>query len=126
MAREIIYTPNAPTPNSPYVQATKANGLVFVTGQVSRDAASGEFVDGPFEEQLRRSLANLEAILVAAGSSLDDVLKLTIFVTDQQQLDTMNRVLREVFVNPPARSSMGVAWLWKKCNVMVEAIATCN
>ncbi len=70
MSRVKIYTPNAPKPGNAYAQAIKANGFVFVTGQVSRDAASGEFVDGTFEEQFRRSIKNLEAILVAGGSSL--------------------------------------------------------
>src|SRR5580700_11735820 len=72
-----IYTPNAPTPGAPYAQAIEANGFIFVTGQVSRDAKSGEFVDGPFGDQLHRCIKNLETILVAANASLDNVVKLT-------------------------------------------------
>jgi len=123
MTKETITTPDAPKPNTPYAQAVKANGFLFVTGQVSRDAASGEFVDGPFEDQLRRSVVNLEAILKAGGASLDSTVKLTIYMTSHDDLDTMNRVLGEYFPDPPARSSFGVGFLWKKCKVMIDAIA---
>ena len=118
-----IYTPNAPTPGAPYAQATEANGFIFVTGQVSRDAKSGDFVDGTFGEQLHRSIENLEAILVAGGSDLDSVVKLTIFMTSHDNLDEMNAILGQYFPDPPARSSFGVGFLWKKCRVMIEAIA---
>ena len=118
-----IYTPNAPTPGAPYAQAIEANGFIFVTGQVSRDAKSGEFVDGSFGEQLHRCIKNLETILVAANASLDNVVKLTIFMTSHDDLDEMNRILGQYFPDPPARSSFGVGFLWKKCRVMVEAIA---
>ena len=118
-----IYTPNAPTPGAPYAQAIEANGFIFVTGQVSRDAKSGEFVDGSFGEQLHRCIKNLQAILVAANASLDNVVKLTIFMTSHDDLDEMNRILGQYFSDPPARSSFGVGFLWKKCRVMVDAIA---
>jgi 2-iminobutanoate/2-iminopropanoate deaminase len=118
-----IYTPNAPTPGAPYAQAIEANGFIFVTGQVSRDAKSGEFVDGSFGEQLHRCIKNLETILVAANASLDNVVKLTIFMTSHDDLDEMNRILGQYFPDPPARSSFGVGFLWKKCRVMVDAIA---
>ena len=120
MSRESIYTPNAPKPGAPYAQGIKANGFVFVTGQVSRDPVSGEFVDGPFEEQLRRSLKNLEAILVAGGASLASTVMLTIFMISHDDLDTLNRVLGEYFPDPPARSSFGTGFLWKKCKVMID------
>lgn len=123
MKRELIYTPNAPKPGAPYAQAIKANGFLFVTGQVSRDPVSGEFVDGPFEDQLRRSLDNLKAIVVAGGSSLDAAVMLTIYMTSHDDLDTLNRVLGEYFPDPPARSSFGAGFLWKKCKVMIDAIA---
>ena len=118
-----IYTPNAPTPGAPYAQAIEANGFIFVTGQVSRDAKSGEFVDGSFGEQLHRCIKNLETILVAANAGLDNVVKLTIFMTSHDDLDEMNRILGQYFSDPPARSSFGVGFLWKKCRVMVDAIA---
>jgi 2-iminobutanoate/2-iminopropanoate deaminase len=118
-----IYTPNAPTPSAPYAQAVEANGFIFVTGQVSRDARSGEFVDGTFGEQFHRSIKNLEAILVAAGCGPDSVVKLTIFMTSHDDLDEMNGILGQYFPDPPARSSFGVGFLWKKCRVMIEAVA---
>jgi 2-iminobutanoate/2-iminopropanoate deaminase len=123
MSRVKVSTPNAPTPGAPYAQAIKANGFLFVTGQVSRDPARGAFVDGPFEEQFRRAIKNLEAILVAGGSSLGGVVMLTIYMLSHDDLDAMNRVLGEYFPDPPARSSFGVGFLWKKCKVMIDAIA---
>ena len=124
MSKQAIKTKNAPTPGSPYAQAVKANGFLFITGQVSRDPKSGEFVDGPFGEQLHRSIKNLEAILVAANGGLTDIVKLTIFMTNHDDLDEMNRILGQYFLpDPPARSSFGVGFLWKKCKVMIEAIA---
>ena len=123
MARQSIYTENAPEPASPHVQGISANGFVFVSGQVSRDAKSGEFVDGPFDDQFRRSIRNLEAILVAGGSSLDKVVKLTIYMLNQDDLDSMNRIIGEFFPDPPARSSFGVGYLWKKCKVQIDATA---
>jgi 2-iminobutanoate/2-iminopropanoate deaminase len=123
MSRVKVYTPTAPKPGAPYAQGIKANGFLFVTGQVSRDAATGDFVDGPFEEQFRRSIGNLEAILVAGGSSLAQVVMLTIYMINHDDLDAMNRVLGEFFPDPPARSSFGVGFLWKKCKVMIDAIA---
>jgi 2-iminobutanoate/2-iminopropanoate deaminase len=123
VSRVKVYTPNAPTPKAPYAQAIKANGFVFVTGQVSRDARSGEFVDGSFEDQFRLAIKNLDAVLKAAGSSLAGVTMLTIYMISHDDLDTMNRVLGEYFPDPPARSSFGVGFLWKKCRVMIDAIA---
>ncbi len=126
MSRLRIHTPNAPTPGAPYAQAIKANGFLFVTGQVSRDPTTGEFVDGPFEAQFRRAIQNLQAILVAGGSSLAEVTMLTIYMINHDDLDAMNRVLGEFFPDPPARSSFGVGFLWKKCKVMIDAIAVAN
>ena len=123
MARQSIYTENAPKPGTAYAQGSIGNGFVFVSGQVSRDAASGEFIDGPFEDQFRRSIKNMEAILVAGGSSLDNVVKLTIFMLRHDDLDSMNQILDEFFPDPPARSSFGVGYLWKKCKVMIDATA---
>ena len=123
MSRSKVYTRNAPTPGAPYAQAIKANGFLFVTGQVSRNAVTGEFVDGPFEAQFRRAIENLDAILTAGGSSLGQVTMLTIYMLNHDDLDAMNRVLGEYFPDPPARSSFGAGFLWKKCQVMIDAIA---
>src|SRR5579883_2076078 len=97
MSREAIFTAGAPKPGAPYAQAIKANGFLFVTGQVSRDPASGDFMPGTFEQQLHQAIKNLRAILEAGGSSLDKTVKLTIYMTSQGDLDVMNRVLGEYF-----------------------------
>src|SRR5262245_13272215 len=93
VSRVTVFSPNAPKPGAPYAQAIKANGFLFVTGQVSRNPATGEFVDGPFEQQFRRAIQNLEAILVAGGSSLGAVTMLTIYMISHDDLDAMNRIL---------------------------------
>lgn len=123
MKPERISTSNAPTPGAPYSQATRANGFVFVTGQLSRDPKTGKFVPGPFNEQFRLSLTNLKGILDAAGCDVDDVVKLNIYMTRHDDLDDMNTILGEFFPNPPARSSFGVSNLWMGAAVMVDAIA---
>lgn len=121
MKREIIYTPNAPIPNGPYVQAIRAKGLVFATAQVARDPVTGVFVDGTLEEQFRLSMKNLEAVLVAGGSGLTNLVNIKIFYLQLEDLPTINAVLDEFLTNPPSRSSMAAAFLWKKCRVTVEA-----
>jgi len=126
MKPERISTSNAPTPGAPYSQATRANGFVFVTGQLSRDPKTGKFVEGPFGEQFRRSLTNLKGILDAAGCDADDVVKLNIYMTKHDDLADMNAILGEYFPNPPARSSFGVSALWMGAAVMIDAIAVSN
>ena len=121
MNREVVYTPNAPIPNGPYVQAIKAKGLVFATAQVARDPVTGEFVDGTLEEQFRLSMKNLEAILVAGGSSMAHLVNIKVFYLQLEDLPTINAVLDEFLTDPPSRSSMAAAFLWKKCRVTVEA-----
>lgn len=123
MKTERIYTSNAPTPGAPYSQAIRANGFVFVTGQLSRDPKTGKFVGGAFGEQFRRSLTNLKGILDAGGCDVDDVVKLNIYMTSHDDLDDMNAIVGEFFPNPPARSSFGVSALWMGAAVMVDAIA---
>lgn len=121
MNREVVYTPNAPIPNASYVQAIRAKGLVFATAQVSRDPVTGDFVDGTLEEQFRLSMKNLEAILVAGGSSMANLVNIKIFYLQLEDLPTINAVLDEFLIDPPSRSSMAAAFLWKKCKVTVEA-----
>ncbi|MBI3455849.1 MAG: RidA family protein [Candidatus Rokubacteria bacterium] len=83
MSRVSVHTPKVPTPRAPYAQAIRANGLLFVTGQVSRDAVTGDFGDGSFEEQFRRAIKNLDAILTAGGSSRANVTMLTIYMINK-------------------------------------------
>ncbi|GBC98097.1 2-iminobutanoate/2-iminopropanoate deaminase [bacterium HR17] len=107
MGRQPVQTPNAPTPKAPYSQAIVANGCVFVSGQVAIDPATGEPRHGAFEDELRLALRNLQAILEAAGSSLDKVVKVTVFLADMGNFPKLNEVYREFFSPPyPARTTV--------------------
>ena len=103
--------------------ATRANGMVFVTAQASRDAKTDTFVDGDFETQFRRSMNNLREILIASDSDLEHLVNIKVFYLNEEDIPIMNDVLEEFLVNPPSRSSMAVAFLWHDVKVMVECTA---
>ncbi|HKV84517.1 MAG TPA: RidA family protein [Ktedonobacterales bacterium] len=125
MRREQINTPSAPAPIGPYSQAIACGDLIFASGQVALDPASGEFLAGDIESQTRRALENLSAVLRAANSSLGQVIKTTVFLTSMANFAAMNAVYGEYFVGePPARSTIGVAELPKNALVEIEVIAT--
>jgi 2-iminobutanoate/2-iminopropanoate deaminase len=124
--RTVILTEDAPKPfqGAPYSQAIRANGMVFCAGQVGLDAATGKLVDGGVEAQARRAMENLGAVLAAAGSSPDRILKTTIFVVDLGDFATVNEVYGSFFsADPPARSTVQVAGLPAGALVEIEAIA---
>ena len=124
--KEIIRTENAPAPfqGAPYNQAIVANGLVFVAGQLGLDPGSGQIVEGGIGPQTERILANLRAILEAAGSSLDALVKTTVFLTNLDDFAGMNEVYsREIGDRPPARSTVEVGRLPAGGLVEIEAIA---
>jgi 2-iminobutanoate/2-iminopropanoate deaminase len=124
--KQVIRTEEAPAPfqGAPYNQAIVANGLVFVAGQLGVDPASGEMVDGGIGAQTERAFANLEAILEAAGSSLDSVVKTTVFLTNLDDFAGMNEVYaRSIGDTPPARSTVEVGRLPAGGLVEIEAIA---
>ena len=126
MSRTVVVTDGAPKPfaGAPYNQAIVAGGMVFCAGQVGLDPAAGTLVEGGITEQARRALDNLKAVLEAAGSSLDKVVKTTVFVTDLGEFGEMNAVYAEYFTSdPPARSTVQVAGLPAGARVEVEAIA---
>ncbi len=107
MERAVVTTPNAPLPKAPYSQAIVANGFVFVSGQVAIDPQTGDPVHATFEEELRLALNNLKAILEAAGSSLDKVVKVTVFLADMSNFPKMNEIYRQFFPEPfPARTTI--------------------
>ncbi len=123
-AIESVSTPAAPAAIGPYSQACVAGGLVFCSGQIGLDPASGELVDGGAPEQARRALRNLEAVLHAAGASLCDVLRTTIFLVDMADFGAVNQVYAEAFRPPfPARATVAVAGLPRGARVEIDAIA---
>ena len=114
----------APEPRGPYVHARKHGGLVYVTAQIGRDPKTGDFVKGGFEAEFNQAIDNVEAILEAAGTSLDRVVKAQIEFVDESDLDAMNRIYGQRFKEPlPARTSFGVAFLWKGARVQIDCIA---
>ena len=124
--KQVIRTEQAPAPfqGAPYNQAIVANGFVFVAGQLGIDPASGQVVEGGIGAQTERVFANLEAILVAAGSSLEAVVKTTVFLTNLDDFAGMNEVYaREIGDAPPARSTVEVGRLPSGALVEIEAIA---
>jgi 2-iminobutanoate/2-iminopropanoate deaminase len=124
--KEIIRTDDAPAPfqGAPYNQAIVANGLVFVAGQLGLDPGSGQIVEGGIGPQTERVLANLRAILEAAGSSFDALVKTTVFLTNLDDFAGMNEVYaREIGDRPPARSTVEVGRLPAGGLVEIEAIA---
>lgn len=124
MVRTIVATDKAPGAIGPYSQAVQTGSMVFVSGQLAIDPATGELVTTDIRQETRQALTNLEAILVAAGSSLKNVVKTTVFIADMDQFAEINAVYAEFFKeDPPARACVEVARLPKDANVEVEAIA---
>ena len=119
-----IQTDNAPAAIGPYSQAIRANGFVFVSGQIPTDPATGEFVSGGIVEQTEQVLKNLGAVLDAAGSSLLQVVKTTVFLADMAEFAEMNQVYGKYFgETPPARATVAAAGLPRNARVEIEAIA---
>ena len=124
--KEVIRTETAPAPfqGAPYNQAIKANGFVFVAGQVSLKPDHGDIVGDTIQEQTEHALANLRAILEAAGSGLDKLVKTTVFLQNLDDFPGMNEVYKQhVGDQPPARSTVEVAKLPSGALVEIEAIA---
>ena len=122
--KQEVKTENAPKAIGPYSQAIIANGFVFASGQIAIDPSSGELNTGTIEEQTRRVLKNLGAVLEAAGSSFDRVVKATVFLQDMNDFSRMNQVYAEFFKPPyPARAAVQVARLPRDVKVEIEAVA---
>jgi 2-iminobutanoate/2-iminopropanoate deaminase len=121
---EIVATKDAPKAIGPYSQAVKANGLLFTSGQVALDPATGEIVKGDFAAQARRVFQNLAAVLKEAGSGFDQVTKATVYVTDLANFGTLNSIYAEHFgEHKPARTTVGVKELPKGALVEIDLIA---
>jgi 2-iminobutanoate/2-iminopropanoate deaminase len=122
--KEIIHTPNAPAAIGPYSQAVRWNGLVFASGQIPLDPATGQLVEGGIEEQAARVLENLKAVLEASGARLDTVLKTTIFLKDLGDFAKVNEIYGRYFPEkPPARATVEAARLPRDVRVEIEAVA---
>ncbi|MCS6873790.1 MAG: RidA family protein [Pyrinomonadaceae bacterium] len=124
MESEVISTDKAPKAIGPYSQAIKFGNIVFCSGQIPIDPLTGEFVPGGIVEQTEQVLKNLSAVLEAAGSSLQKVVKTTVFLADMNDFAAMNEVYERFFSrNKPARSTVQAARLPKDARVEIECIA---
>ena len=122
--KEIIATDKGPKAIGPYSQAVRANGFVFVSGQIPLDPATGELLVGDIGQQTVRVLENLKAILEAAGSSMDRAVKVSVFLRDMSEFAGMNAIYAKYFPNnPPARATVQVARLPRDVGVEIDVIA---
>ncbi len=122
--RRVVTSPNAPAPVAAYSQAIVSGDLVFCSGQIAIDPATGQMVEGGIEAETEQVLRNLSAVLEAAGASLADVVKTTIFLSDFSEFAAMNAVYVRAFpADPPARATVGVAALPRGAKIELEAIA---
>ena len=124
MPKQIIHTDSAPAAIGPYSQATMAGGWLYVSGQLPADPATGELVAGPVADQARRVLTNLKNVVEAAGGTMDDICKVTVFLRDLAAFGEMNDVYATFFTaNPPARACVEVSRLPKDVDVEMDAFA---
>ena len=127
MTKEIISTKNAPQAIGPYSQAVKAGNLMFISGQIPLDPKSGDLVSQSIEDQAKQVLENVKSICEAAGCSLDDIVKISIFLTDLSNFAVVNDMMKEYFSEPyPARATVEVSGLPLGVNVEIEAIVLIN
>jgi 2-iminobutanoate/2-iminopropanoate deaminase len=123
--RDVVLTDKGPKPIGPYSQAIRANGFLYVSGQVALDPKTGEFVGSDIRQQTERTLENVKGILEAAGSNMHHVVKTTVFLKDINDFSAMNEVYAKFFsLAPPARSTVEVARLPKDALVEIEVIAS--
>lgn len=122
--KNIIATDSAPRAIGPYSQAVRAGNLVFASGQIPIDPATGEFVPGGIAEQTEQVLHNLTAVFAAAGVAIDQVIKTTVFLADMDDFNAMNEVYGRFFgAEPPARATVQAARLPRNARVEIDAIA---
>ncbi len=125
--KKVINTKAAPAAIGPYSQAIRVGNLVYTSGQIPIDPATGSFVEGGVKEQTRQSLLNVKAILAEAGLTMGDVVKTTVFLADMNDFADMNTVYAEFFSEPyPARSAVAVKTLPKGALVEIEVVASAN
>lgn len=123
MERNIIFTEDAPAAVGPYSQAVSTGGLIFCSGQIPIDPATGAFVEGGVQEQAKQCLDNLSAVLKAAGGSLETAVKVQIYLTDMGDFGAVNEIYADYFTEePPARACVEVSALPKGALVEIEAV----
>ncbi|HMN66460.1 MAG: RidA family protein [Burkholderiaceae bacterium] len=121
--RSIISTPNAPAAIGPYSQAVRADRTIYLSGQIALDPATGQLVDGGIQPQAEQVFRNMRAVVEAAGGSLAQCVKLTLFLTDLAHFPVVNEIMQRHFAQPyPARSTVGVASLPRGALFEAEAI----
>lgn len=123
---QTVHTPLAPAAIGPYSQAVKVNGMVFTSGQIALDPETGAVVEGGIKEQTTRICESLKAVLTAAGSSLEKVVKTTCFLADMADFAPFNEVYGSYFSGKPARSCVAVKTLPKNVLAEIEVIALCD
>ena len=127
MTKEIISTKNAPQAIGPYSQAVKAGNLMFISGQIPLDPETGDLASQSIEDQAKQVLENVKSICEAAECSLDDIVKISIFLTDLSNFAVVNDMMKEYFSEPyPARATVEVSGLPLGVNVEIEAIVLIN
>jgi 2-iminobutanoate/2-iminopropanoate deaminase len=122
--RRVVLSPNAPAPVASYSQAIASGDLLFCSGQIAIDPATGQMVQGGIEAETEQVLANLQAVLAAAGANFADVIKTTVYLADFSEFQAMNAVYMRAFPSePPARATVGVVALPRGAKIELEAIA---
>lgn len=123
MSKTVVLTDKAPKPIGTYSQAIKAGGFVFLSAQAPLVPDTMEVVEGGIEAQIRQAFDNLAAVAVGAGGSTDNIVKLTVYLTDLVNFPIVNRIMEELFRSPfPARAAIGVSALPRNTGVAIEAI----
>ncbi len=124
MKKEVVATKNAPGAVGPYSQAVRTGNMVYTAGQIALDPQTGQMVDGGIKEQTHQVFANLKAVLEAAGTGLENVVKTTVFIVDMNKFSQVNQVYASYFTGDfPARSCVEVARLPKDAEVEIEVVA---
>lgn len=120
-----IKTDEAPSPIGIYSQAIKSGSTVYLSGQIAIVPQTGELISDNVEEQVIQTMKNLEQVIIAAGGSLDDIVKLTVFLTDLKNFNCVNKTMEKIFKRPyPARSALEIKALPKGAKIEIEAIMT--
>lgn len=108
----------------PFSQAVEQDGVIYISGQVARDPATGELIDGGIAAETRQTMENIASILEAGGASMDDVVKVTLYITDIDEFDAINEIYRSFFEAPyPARTAVEVANLAVQTGIEIDAVA---